>query len=179
MKRKIFAFGAAILVFAIVSFGTLAYFSVTDRVENMITAGSVDLVLHQTDADGNLVDGAIEVMPGDSTVDIMTIENTGDHPLWVRVLLTKQVNGTELSADCMSLDINTTEWTYSEGYYYYNTALSAGETTVPLFTEVRIDGESVGVEYIGKTFTFGIDVYGVQSENNGATVWDAIGWSHD
>ena len=179
MKRRLIAIFSIVAVAAIISVGSLAYFSVEGRTTNTVTTGKVDLEIHEVDADGNSqADSSIEVMPGDVLDRILTVENTAEHPMYLRVKLTKTVSGEGLDVDAaMSMDIDTAHWTEQEGYYYYNTAVAAGERTEPLFTTVSMDGKAMDNSYLGKTFTLDVNAQAVQSENNGATVFDAAGWS--
>lgn len=59
-----------------------------------------------------------------------------------------------------------TDWTYLDGYYYYNRALAPGETTVPLFTTVTFAPE-MGNEYQNSTAYVEVKVGAVQADNNG------------
>lgn len=182
MKRKLAIVFGLMAVLSVISTGTLAYFTTTVTTDNVVTAGNMELEIHDkiTDTDE---DFSIEkaVMPGDVIGETVTVENTGGHPLYLRIKLTKGVNDENLTADnCLAMDIDTTVWEYREDngewYYYYKEVLGAGETTPPLFTEVRIVGTEVDNRYRGKDFKVNISAYAVQSENNGATVFDAFGW---
>lgn len=179
MKRKL-ALSSSIIVFviALLSVGTIAYFTMTKTVDNTITAGNLNLEIREVNADGEAVpaDG-IQIMPGDTVSHVMSVENTGDHPFFVRVKLSKEIEDSTLSAeDCISMNINNADWTYSGGYYYYNKTLTPGESTKPLFTQVEIDGEKVGNEYLGKTLTLNVAASVVQSDNNGIDPLNAAGW---
>lgn len=177
MKRKILLLCTVVLLFAILSAGSLAYVTKTETVHNVITTGAMELQLQQTGADGKAYsDGPLEIMPGDTVVNRTAVTNSGAHPFWVRVQVKKAVKDSTLSAEGMLLDLNNRNWTYKDGYYYYNQALQAGQTTEALFTKISFDGASIGNEYLGKLFTLDVNVYGVQSENNGTTVWEAFGW---
>lgn len=178
MKRKLTLLSGVIVVLALMVTGTLAYYTTTEKTTNVITTGNVDLIIHEKTANGeNVLNTDIEIMPGDVVSRIVTMENTGNHPLYLRVKLTKNVDDNSLTAEeCLDMDINSTEWTYKDGFYHYNTALQAGESTVPLFTEIVIDGKAVNNQYLGKVFDLNIIAYAVQSEHNGETVWDASFW---
>ena len=120
------------------------------------------------------------VMPGDTVSKIVTVENTGDHPLYLRVKLTEGVSDEALTADdCLSININRSCWLEKDGYYYYYRALQSGETTEQLFSEVYFDIYNVDNKYIGKYFTLNVSASAVQSENNGADVLEAIGWPEE
>lgn len=180
MKRKLLILFSVIAVLALMSAGTLAYFTTSDKATNVITAGNLKLEVHETTKDGTeFPSEGVVVMPGDTVSKIVTVENTGAHPMYVRVRLSRSVNDDALTADnCISMNINTKYWTYNDAddYYYYKKQLLAGETTKALFTKVEISGEAVDNAYMGKQFNVNVAAYGVQSENNGKTVMDAQGW---
>lgn len=178
MKKKIIALLACVVaVLALLSGGSLAYFTVTGVATNVVTTGGVSLKVHETTADGSAFPAAgVTIMPGDTVSKIVRFENTGTAPLYLRVKLQKGVQNSTLLADCVSVNLNNTKWTYKDGYYYYSGALAPGKTTENMFTEVKFDGSKMGNAYIGKVFTLDITAYAVQSEHNGATVWDAAGW---
>ena len=76
----------------------------------------------------------------------------------------------------MSMNINLADWTLgADGFYYFNEVLNPGETTDNLFTTVTFS-TAMGNSYMNAVFFIGVDAEGVQSQNNGATVGDAIGW---
>ena len=117
-------------------------------------------------------------MPGMKVTKIVEISNTGTAPVWVRAQVQLDVYGADeepLPPEYVSLDFNETDWTYLDGYYYYNRALAPGETTVPLFTTVTFAPE-MGNEYQNATATVDVSAQAVQTANNGDTVMDAKGW---
>lgn len=178
MKRRLLIVFGVAAVLAILSTGTLAYVTVDQPVENVVTAGSVKVEIHEKMANGeDFPKEGINVLPGDTVSKIVTFENVGTHPMYLRVKLAKGVNDENLSAeDCLIMDINTKNWTYKDGYYYYNHVIEAGRTTDALMTEVHIDGWAVDNAYLGKKFTLDVTAEAVQSEYNGNTVWEAVGW---
>ena len=178
MKRILAYLAAVIAVISLLAGGTLSYRTIEIRTTNLVTTGSVALTIHEkTDTGAEFSGGGITVMPGQVISRITTVENSGTVPVYLRVKLTKQVNDSTLSAEnCLDMDINTADWTYQDGYYYYNTALPAGVFTAPLFTTITVDGFAVDNRYLGKVLSLDISADSVQSRHNGATVWDAIGW---
>lgn len=178
MKRKLLAVFCGIIVLALLVTGSYAYFTREDTAQNVITTGNIDFEINEvTDKGERFPVKGIQVLPGDTVSKIVTAKNTGSHPLYLRIKLTKGVDDISLSAEeQMSMNINTSEWTYNSGYYYYNKALEKGEETAPLFTEVYIDGPSTGNEFIGAAFTLNVSGEAVQSENNGDSALEAAGW---
>ena len=77
----------------------------------------------------------------------------------------------------MKMDIDTENWTYQDGFYYFNQVLQPGETTPALFNQVQIVGSKVNQTHIGSLLQLTVNAYAVQSENNPAEhPWDAAGW---
>ena len=83
---------------------------------------------------------------------------------------------TTLPTDFYSYDINNSDWTESDGWYYYNhAALTANEETNTLMTKIMFDHTKLN-DVAGYELTLHIQAEAVQSENNGDTVWQAVGW---
>lgn len=177
MKRRLLILGLVVALLAILSAGSLAYYVSYGTSENVIATGNVNAVLHNECADGTPANTEMVCMPGDRAERVVTVENAGSQPFYLRIELLKYVQNSDLSAlTIFNLDINEEEWTYKDGYYYYNEELQPGQSTKPLFTHVEIDGSSVNNAYMGKTMVLDVLVYAVQSRNNGQTVWEATGW---
>lgn len=174
MRRKLVILSSVIAILATISYGSLAYFTSVSKAENVVTTGQIKLEVQQ---EPQAEDGDI-IMPGDTVDRTATVKNVGANPLFLRVQLNAGILENEaLKADgCMSMAINTKDWTERDGFYYYNEVLAPGETTAPIFTAIYFDGPGMGNEYIGKTLILDVDAYGVQSENNGADPLSAMGW---
>ena len=178
MKRKILALVLAVVLIALLSAGSYAYFAAEGTATNSISSGSVTIAVHTKGGDGaEMPSSGVSILPGDTVKETLTVENTGKHPAWVRVSVTAAVENSDLTAaGCLIPNVNTTDWTEKDGWYYYNRELKGGETTEPLFTEVYFDGLSIDNQYLGKTFTLELKSDAVQSENNGTSALDAAGW---
>jgi len=179
MKRKLILLFIIAALLSILTTGTLAYHVSYGASENIITTGNIRLEVHNQTEDGSPIpdDGAMACLPGSLYSRIVTVENTGDHPLYLRVKIAKYVQDSNLPAeDCLNLDLDTVNWIYSDGFYYYHKVLEPGEISSPIFTEVEIDGENVDNLYLGKTLMLDVLAYGVQSENNADTILTAVGW---
>lgn len=172
---------AAILVTALTQ-PSLAYYTTVGKATNVVTSGDIQLQINEKTADGSdfPADG-VYVIPGDIISKQVSVGNICDHPFYLRVkLVSGSTSADLLPEDCLKLDIDTQNWTYADGYYYYNRVLEPGETTVPLFTQVEIVGSKVDKENIGSTLSITVNAYAVQSENNPAEhPWDASGWPAD
>ena len=184
-KKKIIL---VVLVLALViaaSVGsTIAYFTAQDKAHNVISAGIVKIEVHEW-ADKEKTkefpeDGVDGVMPGNEVVKIVEVENTGSGDAWVRVKADKSIQlaeGAEGEPDTslVVLDIDKENWTEKDGWYYYNSPLKAGESTVPLFTSVTFD-LSMGNAYQNSTVAVDISAQAVQTANNGSSASEAAGW---
>ncbi len=183
MKKKWIVAALIVLCLSVAVYGTVAYFTHEQTVTNVITAGNIKLSLHYyqlTEAGPETVEGPADILPGTSVSRVVTVENTGNNPAWVRISVEKAVElaaGTQGEADLtlIGLDLNTQHWTERDGYYYYNTALEPGQTTEPLFTQLTF-AENMGNLYQNSTVVVTVLVQGVQTAHNGETVWDAAGW---
>ena len=169
---------AAILLTALTQ-PTLAYYTTIGKATNVGTSGGISLQIHEKTADGsNFPEEGVYIIPGDIVSKQVTVENVCGHSFYLRVKLVSGSTNEALSAeDCLKMDIDTANWTYLDGFYYYNAVLQPGETTPALFTQVEIVGSKVDQNHIGSTLSLTVNAYAVQSENNPAEhPWDASGW---
>ena len=160
-KRKIGLIATIVCCIAILTAGTLAYFNAEETAVNVITTGNLSMKLHEEAEDGTPY-----------------VENTGSVDMYVRIAIEKEIQGEsdrELGFENITLDLNTTDWTEQDGYYYYNRALKPGEKTEPLFTMVRFDKE-MGNEYMNARLTIKVNAQAVQSRNNTDSALTAAGW---
>ena len=187
MKRKLLLLSVMVICIAIAAVGTLAYFTTDAVAHNVITTGGVDIELHEyTDGEKTQPFKDLSgVMPGMTVTKIAQVENIGASAAWVRVKLTPAIkladNVTQsddftVNTGLVKPDVNTADWELgSDGYYYYNKPLAAGETTTPVINSVTFD-VAMGNEYQGATATVDIVAQAVQVANNGKTVTEATGW---
>lgn len=177
MKRKLMTVCVIVMLLALVSTGTLAYYTTYATSENIIAADGVDAVIYSVTDSGEIAQEAVICLPGGSVSRMVYVENAGNQPFYIRMSVEKYVLDTRESAEnCLNLDLNTEKWILQDGYYYYTEALQPGQRTVPLFTRVEMDGFAVGNALEGKTLVLEVTGYAVQSRNNGDTVWVAAGW---
>jgi len=181
MKRLKFVMIVVCLMIAtmLASGQTLAYYSTVGKSTNVITSGDIRMVIRErTDEGTDFPREGVYVAPGDVVSKIVTVENTCTHPFYLKMQITDAVReNTLLSDGCLKLDIDTENWTFVDGFYYYNEIVEPGTATSPLFTQAEIIGEKVDNSYLGKTFLLSVTAYAVQSENNPAShPWEAAGW---
>ena len=182
MKRKITLIAAMALIVSLIGLGTLAFFTDSEEARNVITAGNIDIELYDLDENEEPfpANGIGGVMPGDDVAKLVFVENTGDHPAFVRIRLTKAIEEAEgveadLNFDHITLNIDTANWTLVGDWYYYNNILAPGGFTTALFTEVSF-GAALGNDYMNAVVTIDVEAQGVQSANNGTTATAAAGW---
>lgn len=177
MKRKLTVIAAIAVCVSILAVGSLAYFTAQDSAENHITTGNLAIDVVELGADGQPFVNQTSIMPGDTVVKEVSVENIGDSTAWIRVKVTMTctANGETLSTDGITLDYNTAEWIYSNGYYYCNSQVEANNSTANLFNNVTFDS-SLGNEYQNAELIINVEADAVQYANNGATVMEAQGW---
>lgn len=168
-------------------FGTVAYFTETISSDNnsIISTGYAKAEISiKTDAFDASADGdTLKVLPGYSFTKTVTAKNIGTYPIYVRVKvdalisLSEENEGRENEIDYSLIiyDIDLENWTYHEGYYYFNTPLYMGKTTPTLIKTIRFSTDMDNF-YKGSTAYVKVRVEIVQSNNNGTSPFDAVGW---
>ena len=188
MKKKIFYIAAIVICLAILSGGTLAYYNASDTARNVITSGKVELVLLEQQRVGDQVTPypaqPVSVMPGKTVSKIVSVRNDAQ-PAWIRVSYTVTVydadgNKKEIPAEeqdaAIIIEPDSTNWFYRDGWWYYSAALATGETTRPLFDEVRFSATNMDNQYQRCSIVIDVTAQGVQRANNGETALEALGW---
>lgn len=178
-KARLLLIALAAILLTVLTQPTLAYYTTIGKATNVVTSGDIQLMIHEKTASGDdFPREGIYIIPGDIVSKQVSVENVCGHPFYLRMKLVSGSTNEALSADdCLKLDIDTQNWTYIDGYYYFNRILRPGETTPTLFTQVEIVGSKVDQSHIGSTLSLTVNAYAVQSENNPAEhPWDASGW---
>ena len=180
-RKKLIIALAALICLLIAVLGSHAYLTAETTTRNIITTGGVTIEIKEY-ADEDMTTPFEDVsgaMPATSVVKIVVLDNIGTSPAWVRIKVDTAVaaaDGTALTADSiLSLDIDSENWTYSDGWYYWNTALEPGESTTPLFRHVSFNADMQN-EYQNSTAEVSVTAQAVQYANNGETVLEAQGW---
>lgn len=193
MKKKILAAAALVIVLAILAVGTAAYSTNRIVVHNVITTGGVtiELLENMLDADGKTEipyknpEGTL--VPGQSVSKIVRVKNL-DEEAFIRVKVETTITGLKEGTDPdfggtvytgneKNEAYNTDAWKLgTDGWYYYQKALAADETTEPLFDEVVLVGKDMGNGYQGATISMEVKAEAVQTANNGTDPMKAEGW---
>lgn len=183
---------AAILIAAALTGGTLAYFTGQTRTHNVITSGGVDIALFEKGAGGVDFPETLSVMPGTQLEDVITVQNTGSDPAWVRVryevtLAPDSQYGAGLSdeaiqkaaTDYVTLAMTNNGWVKgegeNEGWYLYNAQLAPDATTTA-FSEALQFSPNMGNEFQKSQCSLRVYAQATQVANNGTTVQEAAGW---
>lgn len=197
MKKKLTVIAAIAIAIALLSAGTLAYFTHQTQADNVIEMGKVKMILNdKTLVDNELIDfpeeGLTDMMPGVPESKIVSVSNTADGAeIWVRVKLDCSISAAEEESpvpyalqssqlplrvgegeaafDVLSLNLNTTDWVLHEGWYYYKTSLKANQNTSELFTQVSLHKDTPN-EYQSCTVIVNVIAQAVQFANNNAGV---------
>ena len=188
MKKKLLYIAAILICLSIITGGSYAYYTATGTVRNVIAFGDIDVTV----VEQQMVGGAlqpypsqpIKVMPATKVSKIVSVHNQ-EQAAWTRVKYTLTVldsagKALDISADelerTISIIPDTGNWTWKDGWWYYNTAIKSGETSNPLFEEVVFSGANMDNKYQNCTVVVDVTAQAVQQANNGESVWEAIGW---
>ena len=186
VQRRLLIFGLFFILFGVMIYGTVAYFTTNQLATGAITAGNIDIkIIQQRQFEAGIYnvpfDSITDLMPGQSVSRVTSVENCGGYEAYVRVdadLLIILNEGYSISVapdNPVHIDFNTTDWTYKDGYYYYNEPLPAGEATAPLFTTVSFS-KDIDNSLMNSTANLKLKATATQVANNGANVFEAAGW---
>lgn len=203
-KKKIFVLALAICLFAILSIGTLAWFSDSDSVKNefhvatstedpddIFSVGLQEKV--DTDGDGipdtTVDDGAQyeDIYPGAKLVKEPFVTNTGAYDQYIRVLVTVDEAYDVLVGDLTATyeGFDPSVWIAAGKqtengkvtYTYYLNAILKPDETATLFTHVEIPAQLTEDDFATLTsgsFTMDIVAEAVQADNTGDTAQEAF-----
>ena len=194
MKKRLLYCALLTLLISMVVSSTLAYFTDRARVRNVITFGTVDVsvVEKMLDGSGDPVDypkDPIGAMPGRSYSKIVMAQaapETEDSYVRLKVEITvlredgSVMPHTREQLDAViTLDYNTADWDYRDGWWYYDETISDSELTDPLFEKVSFSGPNMGNAYQSATILIDVTAQAVQAANNQTSALKAVGWPAD
>ena len=196
MKRKIAALAVIVIALSLAAYGTVAYFTATGTAHNVLTMGNIGIKLNDKtkvveNGETKLVEFTTEypdgmpVMPATEASKIVSVENTGSAPAWVRVRIEKTVEPadaavTGLDTKYVGLNYNTAKWDDGgDGFWYYKEPLKPGKVTPDLFDTVTFS-KDMSNDYMNCRFNIIVSAQAVQADNNaigeGQSVRDVAGW---
>jgi predicted ribosomally synthesized peptide with SipW-like signal peptide len=200
-KKKVFVVALAVCLVAIISMGTLAWFTATGTVDNKFQVSTATgeqyadfkLEIFETKVlpDGTLGTDEVNaneythIAPGDELDKDPTVRNAGQYDMWVRINVTLDNYTTWEDVFGQGYDFSTiltgvsAEWTLdatSVGtntlVFYKNTVLAPTEEST-LFTGVKIPTEFT-VENMPTEFNLKVVGEAIQAANTGTTAQQAF-----
>lgn len=170
VKKKIAVIVSVAALVALAAIGaTLAWFTDSKDVTNVVTMGNVEIKLEEPLFSAAHANNTIaDVVPNQSIVKDPTITNTGKNDAYIRV----QVAYTGLTAAQIAqleagLQIDADLWVKSGDYFYYqgnDGILAAGSAAVKFFDKVTIPYQW-GNEMKDKTFEIKVSAQAIQAAN--------------
>lgn len=166
-KKKIAALITSLaLVGVVVVGGTLAYLTAqTETVENVFTVGNVSIDVEEPDWNP---DDADELYPGAEVAKNPQIKNIGKNSGYMVMEVSGVADMTDFAVSYGEENWNKEDWSYvvkegdsyviaaeqpdtlTDGFYAYKEAVTAGESTTPLFDKVTFKGEETTTNYVIK-----------------------------
>ena len=179
-KKRIIVAALALVLFAAVTRGTMAWFVDSKGSTNKFTTGTVSIDMTEDFVQPDAW------TPGTATDKTITIKNTGSLSAYVRVYLVgewqQNDNGNWVTAsnptlpiDNVTMDMYATSgsgWVkHTDGYYYYRKALDSKKSTDPSL-KVKVTFVTGDKNYENKRFVVRAVSEAVQSANNACrSVW--------
>ena len=142
-KKKILLIIASLLVIVFTIGITGAYFMDADKAQNIVKVGGDTTVITENFPTPT-------VTPGGTGIKEIKITNTGSSDCYVRVQV--EFTSDEGAKDYCTLmyngeeGYNAADWTYQDGWYYYNTKLEIGQSTTPLYDSYVFADDLTGVD---------------------------------
>ena len=196
-KKKLLSLALVVIMIAVLSFGTLAWFNDSDSVKNEFHIAtsddpsdpddifSVDLWEKTPDNEKEQVGHTYEkILPGSNLKKEVNVENTGAYDQYIRVVVTLsdgkawlKVLGAGYDLDSIFFGHDESKWTRSVGtivgdeiiYVYYLNEKLAPTKTATLFTNVKIPTflTQEDMAKLGGGFELTIRADAIQTENLG------------
>ena len=176
MKKKRILVGlfAGILISALAIGGTVAWLTDKEDVTNTFSIGNVDIKINE---EFDPEDGK-DIYPGKEVTKIPTVENIGKNPAYIRVkvAIDSQINGF-LTLD-YKLGDDSSQWFIENGYYYYNSIVAPGGSTLPIFTSFILNDNFIEPANAEVSYDIIVSAEAVQSQGfeqkDGESFKDAI-----
>ena len=170
LKWKSLVLALLVILLTSVSAGTLAYFTAKDVAHNVITSGGVKIeLIEKIDETTPWPDeGVSGIMPGQDVAKIVSVQNIGQSEAWIRIkadVSIAKADGTPGDISLIEIDFDDENWTERDGYWYYNTPVTPGEETLPLFTTVSFK-ETMNNPYQDSAVSIDVSAQAVQVANN-------------
>ncbi len=165
---------------------TIAFITRSRTTNNIITFGNLKMELIQTGLDEN---GQEKNISNNDNLDIthnpivsriVKVKNLGKHSFFIRISLNiigTDANKREFNANnLISYNLNTNDWIYKDGWYYYKKIVKENDITSNLMTQISFDINNITTNYPKGEFKLNINAEAVQAENNAEEVLNVVGW---
>lgn len=188
MNKKV-VLSVAIILLAVAAVGgaTMAWFTDSEEVTNTFTAGT--LIIDASDEWSNYIgEDWTNANPGDCEDKEFTVTNDGTKRMFVRFSFSGEWTDLPKAAEDFvpdnglvtiePADGDLDNWTFIDGYWYYNGLLESDETINFTF-KVCLDGPDTDNNYQGATFTISFNFDAIQVTNEAVNeVW-GVYWDED
>ena len=201
MKKKVFLVAVAVCLVAIISAGTLAWFSDSDSVKSTFYVASSNEEaddIFSVGLQGKENATYVDLLPGQVVENLIEVENTGRYAQWVRVKITfsdakawKEVLGDTALTSMLDVGAGWTaggtlsdETNHTVTYVYYLNSTLAKDEKAVAFQNVTIPTALTQKQAaaIGD-FTVDVVAEAVQFDNLGKTsakeAFEAVGWTEE
>ena len=187
MNRKSIVFVVLIIEICLITILSLAAFiTINSTAKNIITFGSLKIELIETTLDKNNKeviinnDDILDITHTKELTRIIKVKNVGKQDYFTRVgfnLIGIDSNNNQFDATkYVGFTVDTTDWIYKDGWYYYKNIVKAEEITKNLLTQLEFDVNSITSNYPSGSFKLDIKAEAVQAKNNAENVLDVLGW---
>ena len=185
--KKYLLFILLMIVIVLITITSVTAFITRSTIaKNVITFGSLKMQLLQTSLDENNNEVEVENnkdmnMTYKSTFSrIVKIKNLGKHSFFARISLNVigiDTNNMKFDANqFVTYNINTKDWIYKDGWYYYKKVITQDEMSSNLLTEINFNVNEITTHYPNSKVKLDINAEAVQAENNNENVLEAVGW---
>lgn len=175
-----------IMICLFVVTATIAFTTRTTITNNIITFGNLKMeLIHRTlnekneevDVNNN---ANIDITYNSTVSRVVRVKNIGKHNFFARVSINVKgidENKNQFNANSLvSYDVNTNDWIFKDGWYYYKKELNKNEMTSNLITQIKFDIDNITSNYPNGEFKININAEAVQAENNEKEVLNVVGW---
>ncbi len=160
--------------------------------ENVITFGSLQMRLRETDEKGADVTGDptlhLSFIPSQEVTRVITVENVCQEGMFLRMRLS--ISGTSAGGEEFTLSDAEAEYAANtsggwlaggDGWYYYEEVLTPGAVTGSLLRDdlLLFHTDEIIRTHPNELLTLSVEVQAVQSKHNGTDVRAAQGWPEE
>jgi len=187
MKLKIDIHIVLIIVISLLCItATMTFITKKITANNVITFGNLEMQLIQTTLDENNKEKEVknneilDITYSPIVSRIVKMQNIGKQDFFARVsleIIGTDANNKKFNANnLVSYNINTNDWIYKDGWYYYKKIVKQNDVTSNLMTQINFNTNKITADYPKSNFKFNIKAEVVQAKNNAVNVLNVVGW---